>query len=125
MSTQEAVMTTQEIANRLVELCRSGMYEEAQNELFSEDAESIEPAHAPGLKTVKGLSAIKKKGEEFQQMLEAVHGGQITDPIVVGKFITLGMIMDATFKGMGRQKMEEVAVYETRDGKIVKETFFF
>jgi hypothetical protein len=28
-------------------------------------------------------------------------------------------------KGAGRVKMDEVAVYEVRDGKIVKEQFFF
>ena len=35
------------------------------------------------------------------------------------------MLLDATFKGMGRQKIEEICVYETKDGKIVKEQFFF
>jgi hypothetical protein len=28
-------------------------------------------------------------------------------------------------KGMGRVKMDEIAVYEVKDGKIVKEQFFF
>ncbi len=36
-------MTTQEIANRLVELCQKGDFETAQKELFAEDAVSIEP----------------------------------------------------------------------------------
>jgi len=74
---------------------------------------------------VKGIDAIRKKGQDFQNMVEAVHSGTIGDPVVAGRFISLAMIMDATFKGMGRQKMEEIAVYETRDGKIVKEQFFF
>ena len=30
-----------------------------------------------------------------------------------------------TYKGMGRQKMDEIAVYEVKDGKIVKEQFFY
>jgi len=124
-TTQEAVRTTQEIANRLVELCRTGMYEEAQNELFSDDAESIEPPEAPGLQSVKGIDAIRKKGQDFQNMVETIHGGSISDPTVAGRFISVAMILDATYKGMGRQKMEEIAVYETKDGKIVKEQFFF
>jgi hypothetical protein len=49
MATQEAVMTTQDVANRLHELFKENKWEKAQQELFSEDAESIEPAHAPGL----------------------------------------------------------------------------
>jgi len=124
-TTQEAVRTTQEIADRLVQLCREGKYEEAQSELFSDDAESIEPPGAQRLQSVKGIDAIRKKGQDFQNMVEAVHSGTIGDPVVAGRFISLAMIMDATFKGMGRQKMEEIAVYETRDGKIVKEQFFF
>jgi hypothetical protein len=35
------------------------------------------------------------------------------------------MGMDCTMKGMGRQKLEEIAVYEVKDGKIVKEQFFY
>jgi hypothetical protein len=124
-TTQEAVRTTQEIANRLVELCRSGMYEEAQNELFSDDAESIEPPGVPGLQSVKGIDQIRKKGQDFQNMVEAIHSGSVSDPVVAGKYISLAMILDATYKGMGRQKMEEIALYETKDGKIVKEQFFF
>ena len=124
-TTQEAVRTTQQVADQLVQFCREGKYEEAQNELFSEDAESIEPASAQGLQSVKGLDKIRKKGQDFQNMLETVHGGNISDPIVAGKFFAVEMSIDATYKGMGRQKMDEIAVYETQDGKIVKEQFFF
>ena len=124
-ATQEAVRTTQEIADRLVQLCREGKYEEAQNELFSDDAESIEPPESPGLQSVKGLDQIRKKGQDFNNMVEEIHSGSVSDPVVAGKYISLAMILDATYKGMGRQKMEEIAVYETKDGKIVKEQFFF
>ena len=125
MATQEAVMTTQDIANRLKELFNEGKWVEAQTELFSEDVESVEPAHSPGLKTVKGLDAIKKKAEDFNNMLEEMHGGWVSEPVVAGNFIAFGMGMDATYKGMGRQKMDEICLYEVKDGKIVKEQFFY
>jgi hypothetical protein len=35
------------------------------------------------------------------------------------------MGVEATMKGQGRVKMDEVAVYEVKDGKIVKEQFFY
>ena len=41
-------MTTNEIANHLVELCRKGDFEKAQKDLFSQDAVSIEPHATPG-----------------------------------------------------------------------------
>ena len=37
------IMTTKEVADRLVSLCREGKIEDAQNELFANDAVSIEP----------------------------------------------------------------------------------
>src|SRR6185503_15544523 len=125
MSTAEAVMTTQEIADRMSELFKESRWAEAQAELFSDDAESVEPAGSPGLQTVKGIEAIKKKGEDFNNMIEEVHGGYAGEPIVAGRFIALPMGIDATYKGMGRQKMDEIALYEVKDGKIVKEQFFY
>ena len=46
MATQEAVMTTQDVANRLHELFNQGNWTGAHEELFSEDAESVEPPQA-------------------------------------------------------------------------------
>src|SRR6266487_1310749 len=125
MSTLEAVMTTQEVANHMYELLKESKWEQVQQELFSDDAESIEPASSPGLQTVKGKDAIKKKGQDFSNMIEEVHGGYTGQPIVAGNYIAVAMGFDATMKGMGRQKMDEIAVYEVRDGKIVKEQFFY
>ena len=125
MPTQEAVMTTRDIANRLNELFKENKWMEAQDELFSEDAISVEPDHSPGLKIAEGLDAIKKKGRDFNEMVEEVHGGYASEPIVAGNHISVAMGMDATYKGMGRQKMDEIVVYEVKDGKIVKEQFFY
>ena len=125
MATQEAVMTTQDVANRLHELFKENKWMEAQQELFSEDAESIEPAHSPGLQSAKGKDAIRKKGEEFNNMVEEMHGGYVSEPIVAGNYIAVAMGIDATYKGMGRQKMDEIALYEVKDGKVVKEQFFY
>ena len=125
MSTLEAVMTTQEVANRMYELFKENKWAEVQQELFSDDAESIEPPNSPGLQSVKGKDAIKKKGDDFNNMIEEVHGGYTGEPIVAGNFIAFAMGIDATYKGMGRQKMDEIAVYEVKDGKIVKEQFFY
>jgi len=125
MSTLEAVMTTQEVANRMYELFKENKWPEVQQELFSDDADSIEPPNSPGMQSVKGKDAIKKKGDDFTNMIEEVHGGYTGEPIVAGNYIAFAMGIDATYKGMGRQKMDEIAVYEVKDGKIVKEQFFY
>jgi hypothetical protein len=125
MSTLEAVMTTQEVANRFHELAQTGQWDKIQDELFAENAVSIEPPHAQGLQSVEGIAAIRQKGKQFGEMVEEMHGGYSSTPLVGGRFFSVAMGMDVTYKGMGRQKMDEIAVYEVKDGKIVKEQFFY
>lgn len=125
MPTLEAVITTEEVANRLTKLFKENKWSEAQDELFSHDAKSVEPPHSQGLQSVEGLDNIKKKGEIFNSMVEEVHGGWAGEPIVAGNHIAVAMGMDVTMKGQGRMKMEEIVVYEVKDGKIIKEQFFY
>jgi hypothetical protein len=125
MPTLEAVMTTKEVADRLSQLFKEYKWKEAYDELFSQNAVSIEPPHSQGLQTVEGLDNIRKKGEQFNEMVEEMHGGWVGEPIVGGNYISVAMGMDVTMKGAGRMKMEEICVYEVKDGKIVKEQFFY
>ena len=125
MATQEAVMTTQDVANRFHELAQAGQWEQIQNELFADDAVSIEPEHSQGLQNARGIDAIKEKGRMFGEMMEEMHGGYSSEPQVAGSHFSVAMGMDATMKGKGRMKMDEIAVYEVKDGRIVKEQFFF
>jgi ketosteroid isomerase-like protein len=120
-------MTTQEVANRFNELAQTGEWNKVQEELYADNAVSIEPAHAAamGMGNAEGIDAIKKKGEAFGQMVEEMHGGYSSEPLVAGNHFTVAMGMDVTMKGAGRMKMDEIAVYEVKDGKIVKEQFFF
>ena len=120
-------MNTQAVAKRLADLCREGKYEEAQKELYAEDAVSIEMEGLPpgALGNVKGLPAIFEKGRQFNAGIEEVHGGSVGEPIVAGNWFSLVMTMDATFKGRGRVNMQEICVYQVRDGKIVREQFFY
>jgi hypothetical protein len=118
-------MTTQEVANRYNELAQQGKWDVIQSELFTDETMSIEPEHAQGLQTVKGKAAIIEKGHQFQSMVEEMHGGYLKEPVVAGTHFSVAMGMDVTMKGMGRINMEEICVYEVKDGKIVKEQFFY
>lgn len=125
MSTQEAVMTTQDVANRFHELAQTGQWESIQDEFFADNCVSIEPENSPGMKTVEGLKAIKQKAKRFEEMVEEMHGGYSNEPIVASNHFAVKMGMDVTMKGQGRMKMDEIAVYEVKDGKIMKEQFFY
>ncbi len=126
-TTEAAVMTTQEVANRFNELAQSGQWDKVQEELYADNAVSIEPpsAAAMGMVNADGLEAIKKKGEAFNQMLEEMHGGYSSEPVVAGNHFAVAMGIDCTMKGVGRNKMDEIAVYEVKGGKIVSEQFFY
>ena len=125
MATIDAVMTTTDVANRFNELAVQGQWDQIQSELFADNAVSIEPANSPGLQTVSGLEAIRQKGKKFEEMVEEMHGGYSNAPQVAGNHFAVAMGMDVTMKGQGRMKMDEIAVYEVKDGKIVKEQFFY
>lgn len=117
-------MSTQAVAERFFELATEGKFEQILTELFHPDTESIEPENAP-FQSVKGLDNIIKKGQELRDVTEEMHGGYTNAPIVAGNFFACTMGMDVTIKGQGRMQMDEVAVYEVRDGKIMKEQFFY
>jgi hypothetical protein len=118
-------MTTQEIATRLVELCRLGEYETAQKELYADDAVSIEPEGNPMSGKVEGLEAIITKGQHFMAMVEEIHGGTVSDPVIAGNVFSVAAVLDATYKGRGRMLMEEICVYKVKDGKVVQEQFIY
>ncbi len=121
----EQVLTTQQVADRFNELAQKSDWNKIQDELYAENAVSIEPPQSPGMQSVEGLAAIKKKGEMFEQGVEEVHGGYSKEPAVAGNHFAVAMGMDVTMKGIGRMQMDEIAVYEVKDGKIVKEQFFY
>lgn len=120
-------MTTQEVANRLVALCREGKYTQAQDELYAENAKSIEmEALSEGpLGNVEGLEAIREKGKQFDDSYTEFYGTTTSDPLVAGNFFTVKQTFDADWKQGGRYNMEEICVYEVADGKIVREQFFY
>ncbi len=117
-------MTTKEIATRLADLCRKGEFETVYKELYAPDCVSIEPKGSQ-MEVCNGLEEMAAKGKAWNESMEKFHGSTVGEPIVAGDHFSMTMTMDATFKGIGREKMNELCVYEVKDGKIVKEQFFY
>ena len=118
------IMTTKEIAERLVGFCRQGNFEAAQKELYAADAINIEPyATATFAKETKGLNAILEKGSRFGAMIEQVHSISVSDPLVAGSWFACAMKLDLTLKAHGRMTLDELCTYEVKDGKIISEQF--
>ncbi|MFT4534986.1 MAG: hypothetical protein ACJA1A_002308 [Saprospiraceae bacterium] len=118
-------MTTQDVADRLVELCREGKYEQAVKELYSPEIISVEAEGTPN-RIVKGLEEIARKSVKFESMLEKIYTSVITDPIVADNFFSCAMLMNVQMKGAPvANDMNEICVYNVDNGKIVREEFFY
>lgn len=117
-------MSTQTVADRLVELCREQKNREALDELYADNCTSRE---MPGMPNdfVEGKPAIIEKTEGWFATVEEMHSSSVGDPIVAGAHFSCVMNFDVTFKERGRIAMEEIAVFEVKDDKIVSEQFFY
>ena len=119
-------MTTMEIAKKLVELCRQGKNAEALDTLFSDDVVSVEAGVPPGMeREAKGLAAVKAKGEWWVANHE-IHSASVSGPWPHDDRFVVGFQYDVTNKPSGqRMKLDEVALYTIRNGKIAREEFFY
>ena len=121
----ETVLTTQEVAARFNELAQQEKWFEIQDEFFADNVRSVEPPNSPYLKNAEGKAPVRKKGEDFVKKIEEVHKVYATHPVVAGNHFAIGRIQDLTVKGFGRVKIEEIILYEVKDGQIVLEQFFY
>jgi limonene-1,2-epoxide hydrolase len=56
-------------------------------------------------------------------MIEQLHAVSFSDPIVGGSAFAYAMRLDVTVKGHGRLQLDELCIYEVKDGKIISERF--
>lgn len=121
-----SIMSTQEVANKWAEYCRTGQSDKAYQELYGKDCISLEMEGAQGFpQKSEGMEAIQKKGQMWNEMIENFHGMEIEGPIVAGNHFTASMKMDITMKGQPRRVDEEVGIFRVENGKIVHEQFFY
>ncbi|MFC4221677.1 SnoaL-like domain-containing protein [Flagellimonas marina] len=116
-------MTTQDVADKLVALCRDGKYQEAYG-LYAQDAVSLEMPGMPNAVT-EGLENILQGFQQWMESIQETHGGTIGDPVVAGNHFAVAMTSDVTFRDGNRMNMEEVALYQVQDGKIKKASFHY
>lgn len=117
-------MNTKEVAHKWAKMCREGKSLECINELYADNIVSKEMPGMPGEITT-GKQNVWDKSKNWLESVEDFHASEIGEPIVAGDFFTAKMSFDCTFKEQGRQKMEEVGVYQVKDGKITSEQYFY
>lgn len=119
-------MTTKQVADRLVELCRAGQHEQAMRELYSAGIVSVESFAGDGMPPeISGIDAVAAKAKWWYDTYEFL-GGSVSDPLVTDTHFAVVMTVDVKERVSGKtQHMNEIAVYEVKDGKIVHERFIY
>jgi len=125
MTTHKTAPTIQEVAARFNELAQQEKWFEIQDELFADNVRSIDPENSPYFGYAEGKAAVRKKGEEFVKKVQEFHGAYTTQPIIGGNHFAVGREFDITVQGIGRIKIEEIMLYEVKDGHIVLEQFIY
>lgn len=91
-------MTTEEIAKRLVTYCLRADWTGAYDELYADNARSIEPyASAELQKEIIGLEDMRKI-QKAEEIIEKIHGLEVSELLVAGNSIAFTMTMDCTMK---------------------------
>jgi ketosteroid isomerase-like protein len=122
-------MTTKEISDQLVALCRAGRNVEAVETLMSADIVSVEARGDETMPaTMTGLEAIRGKNVWWVAN-HAIHSAEVKGPFPNGdRFsVIFNFVVSPKMGAMAGKKvrMEEVALYTVSDGKIVREEFFY
>ena len=121
-------MTTQEVANSYVALANQNKWVELQDQFHDDNVICREPEHvvSRGVQIItQGKEAVKTKGAANREMMEALHSQYCSEPIVAGDFFSVVLKRDVTFKTRGRVQVEEIGVFQVKDGKIILEQFFY
>ena len=121
-----SVLTTQEVAARFNELAQQEKWFEIQDELFAENVRSVDPSDSPYfLAYAEGKGPVRKKGMDWVSKIQEVHHVSTTQPVVAGNHFAVGRNFELTVQELGRIKIEEIMLYEVKNGQIVLEQFFY
>ena len=119
-------MSTLEVGKQLVELCKQGENLQAIKTLYSPDIVSVEASSMPNMPAeMKGMDAILGKNKWWVDNHE-VHAATCEGPFPHGDQFIVRFNYDVTNKPSGkRMQMDEAGLYTVKDGKIVREEFFY
>lgn len=125
--TTSAAPSTTTVADDLVSFCRAGRNLDAINQLYAADIVSVESMGNEQMpREMKGIDAILQKNKWWSDN-NTVNSATVEGPFIADsdKFAVY-YNYDVTSKDTGkRNQMEEMALYTVKDGKVVREQFFY
>ena len=117
-------MNTEEVAQKVVELCRKQAWKEAVDTLYADNIVSVEAHSMDGNSPeTHGIEGVRQKVDWWTNHME-VHSSKVSGPFVGHDRFVVQFDVDVTDKDSKKRfQMSEVGVYTVKDGKIVREEF--
>ena len=121
-----APASTASVAEELVNLCRDGRNLDAVAKLYDPNIVSIEPIGSETMPAeMSGIDAVRAKNEWWFDTYE-VNSVDVQGPFVGEEQFAVRYDFETTAKASGeRARMTEMALYTVKDGKIVREQFYY
>jgi hypothetical protein len=117
-------MSTQEVAEKVVELVRQQAWYKALDTLYDKDIVSVEASASEGESAEKrGIDQVRGKIDWWLNAME-VHSFTAEGPFVAHDRFVVQYDADVTEKNSKKRfQLSEVGVYTVKNGKIVREEF--
>ncbi len=117
-------MSTQEVAEKVVELVRQQAWYKALDTLYDKDIVSVEASASEGESAEKrGIDQVRGKVDWWLNAME-VHSFTAKGPFVAHDRFVVQYDADVTEKNSKKRfQLSEVGVYTVKNGKIVREEF--
>lgn len=119
--------TTLEVGKQLVDLCKQGKNDECMDTLYHPDIVSVEAASSPNMPAeARGLATIRERAKWWGDN-HTIHSAKAEGPYPHGDRFIVHFTYDVTSKPMGNKRitLDEMGLYTVKDGKIVREEFFY
>lgn len=104
----------------LNDMIRQGKSLEAFERFYAEDVVMMENDQV-----FEGKEANRQREQEFFGNIKEVHAAGIVATAVRGNTSFCEQFFDATYQDGRRMRLDEVAVRTWKDGKVVKERFYY
>lgn len=117
-------MSTEQVAKKVVELCRKQAWKEAVDTLYADEIVSVEArGREGGSPETHGIEGVRKKVDWWTNSME-LHSFKVSDPFVAHDRFVVQFDVDVTDKDSKKRfQMSEVGVYTVKEGQIVREEF--
>lgn len=120
---------TKAVGDKLVEFCRNGLNLEAISTLYSSDIVSVEAIGSEAIPAeMRGVDKVLAKNKWWYENNE-IHHASAEGPFPHRDRFAVIFHYETTAKEGPRKgqrtKFDEVALYTVKDGKIVREEFFY